>query len=127
MPVEYVPCTLCAAEVWWALTTRGHRVALDRTPSTAGNCIPVLDDGHRRIKVLTGDEMPAQTTAWAKHVTTCPETDEGRRRLARDRQRCGDCRLPMDPWLPTNGHRWHITCGPAWPGEIRASLRKDAA
>ena len=126
--VEIVTCTVCPAETFWALTTNDHRLAFDRLPVPDGTHVPVtLPDGSKRMRGLTGAQLPAQQPAWRRHDTTCPESDEGRRRLARDRQRCGDCRLPMDPWLPANGHRWHITCGPAWPGEIRASLKRDAA
>jgi hypothetical protein len=128
MARELTTCTLCPAAIWWALSTNDHRIAFDEDAHPGGTYVPVVTpDGNKRMQPLTGAHLPAQQPAWRRHDTTCPASEEGRRRAARDRQRCGDCRGPMDPWLPTNGHRWHIGCGPAWPGEIRANLRRDAA
>lgn len=128
MARELTTCTLCPAATWWALTTNDHRLAFDKDPHPDGTYVPVVTPaGEKRMLPLAGDQLPAQRSAWRRHDTTCPASDEGRRRAARGRAQCGDCRLPMDPWLVEHGHRWHITCGPAWPGEIRSRLNRDAA
>jgi hypothetical protein len=120
-------CAACHVPVRWVITTGGRRLPLDPKPVPDGNIQPVTIDGQHRARVLTGDELPAQGPAWQPHFRSCPSAPEYRRRAALAVKRCGDCRLPMDPWLPENGHNYHVTCGSAWPGEIRANLRRDAA
>lgn len=135
MARELTPCTLCPAVVWVALSTNDHRLTFDADPDPQGTYIPVtLPNGDKRMQGLTGSQLPAQQPAWRQHTLTCTASAEYRRQQAMTRRTCpgptadgDDCRLPMDPWLVENGHRWHITCGPAWPGEIRSRLRRDAA
>ena len=53
---------------------------LDPDPHPDGNVVLVtLDDGAIRGRVLTGDELPAQQTAYVRHDRTCARSPQAAR------------------------------------------------
>jgi hypothetical protein len=124
------PCTgpNCTARVRWVLTLAGKRLPLDPKPHPDGTVIRVvLDDGSVRARVLDGDELPAQQTAWRAHWATCPDSQVFRARQAATTPRCAlqECRQPLDPWLVEQGERYHVLCKPMpAPDEVRAAARR---
>jgi hypothetical protein len=102
-------CVDCGGTVRWAPTIGGRRLPLDIEPDPAGT---VILDGHEegKVRVLTGDELPAQQTAWRLHL--CPA-----------RARCMACKGPMDRWLPEHGYSRHIGC--LLPLSLRESIEAE--
>jgi hypothetical protein len=115
---DLASCSACLAPIRWVLTEGDKRMPIDPTPSPDGNVVPVRrDDGSIRARVLTGDQLPAQRTAWVPHHRTCPHADDFRRRKRAAAVRCGVCREPMDPVLAAHGHTTHPGCAPV-PGRM---------
>ena len=100
----------CEARVRHVLTEGGLRIALDPTPDPHGTVVRVVTDGKVRARILTGTELPAQTTAWRQH--------SHRRRV----HRCDACGFPLDDWLVEHGHRFHVNCQPPTAAELRAAI-----
>ena len=97
----------CGEVVLWVITHGGHRRACDPTPHPAGTVtIETLPNGTIRGRMLPGDELPAQCTAYVLHDRTCPVTARA------PVIRCVACSNAMDPWLAANGYRAHINCLP---------------
>lgn len=92
-------CSGCGRPVTWVVTEAGRRVELDPDPHPDGNVVPVTVAGHRRARVLSGDQLPAEGPAWRRHASTCTESPAARQRRARTAPRCRVCNLPMDPGL----------------------------
>lgn len=104
-------CPRCDAEIRWTVTLAGARLAIDPTSHPDGVVIPVTTPaGEIRSRVLTGSELPAQTTAYRPHERTCPKGRDRARREAARRPTCPWCQQPMDPWLVGVGARGHIWC-----------------
>jgi hypothetical protein len=87
---------------------------LNPDPHPAGTVILTTVDGHTRARVLTGNELPAQETAWRPHWATCPKAPEykaARQRRHSQGPLCAVCRQPMDPALARLEH-WatHPSC-----------------
>lgn len=116
MSREITHCSSCQAPIWWAITVGDRRMPLDVDAHPAGNVVPVLisRDGKelRRVKVLTGDQLPAQVPAWRAHFTTCPNSADHRRRRRILTPKCRFCQQPLDGWLVEQGMNAHINCGP---------------
>lgn len=113
----------CGARIRWALTVGGKRIPLDPDPSPGGNVVRVDQDGQHRVRVLTGDELPAQQEAWVPHHRTCPAAADFRRRKRITTARCQVCRDALDVTLAARGGwygRWHATCAP--PADIRGRV-----
>lgn len=113
-------CRVCGEPVRWYVTAGGTVVDLNPTPDANGNHIIVAIDGRVRVQVLTGAEMPAQTTAFRRHV--CPP------KPARPGLRCVVCFLPMDLEL-ARAERWneHPSCDPTvleWHARQKARTRR---
>ena len=115
-------CSACGEAIWWRLTAAGTRIPIDPHPAAAGTI--VLAD--HRARVLTGDELPAQQTAYADHRVTCVKSPAHARRLAAQITRCLACGLPMDPWLPAHGWRHHVCCAPPSRAELEAAMASRA-
>lgn len=117
MSREIVTCTSCQARIWWAITIGDKRMPLDEHPADGGNVVPVMvsRDGKelRRVKVLTGPEMPAQGPAYQAHFGSCPDAKEFRKKKARLAPTCRACSGPMDTEL-ARLERWlyHPSCDP---------------
>lgn len=117
-------CSSCAAPIRWVVTLGDKRMPLDVDPHPDGNIVrTVTPDGSVRARVLNGDELPAQETAWRSHFVTCPNAAEHRRRRAITTPRCRGCAGAMDPVLAQT-EVYHPTCAPD-PTAMRAAL--DAA
>ena len=104
----------CGATIRWAITEGGKRIAMDLDLSPDGILQPVtLAGGQRRVRVLTGGQLPAQHPCFVPHDRTCPNSENARRRRAAMLAKCrASCGIPMDPWLPANGWRYHVNCAP---------------
>lgn len=118
--MDLATCSSCGAQIWWAITIGDRRIPIDPAPSPDGTLVPVLVDGKKRVKVLTGVELPAQTKAWVPHFVTCPNSDQHRRRKAVTAPRCVACQGVMDPVLVELGERTHPGCGP--PADFRQAV-----
>jgi len=116
-------CSSCAAPIRWVVTLGDKRMPLDVDPHPDGNVVRVVTDGRVRARVLNGDEMPAQETAWRSHFVTCPHAAEHRRRKTITTPKCRGCAGPLDPVLAWT-EVYHPTCAPD-PTVMRAAL--DAA
>ena len=116
MSREIVTCTSCQARIWWAITIGDKRMPLDEHPADGGNVVPVMvsRDGKelRRVKVLTGSEMPAQGPAYQAHFRSCPNSADHRRRKAAAVPKCRYCGFRLDAWLVGRGENAHLNCGP---------------
>jgi len=119
--VVVTSCVRCGAPMWWATTVGNKRIPLDVDPHPDGNVVPVLVDGRKRVKVLTGPEMPAQQRAWRSHFATCPYASELRKTPTRPKKpTCLACHGVLDPWLVEQGEAYHVNCRPLSRAEIRA-------
>lgn len=114
---EVQRCPRCGEVVLYVLTVGGHRRALNPDPHPAGTVtIQTLPDGAVRGRMLTGPELPAQTTAYRLHDRTCPRGAESARVRAASAARCLTCRTPLDAVLARLGgwtSRFHPCCAPA--------------
>lgn len=119
----------CGRAIAWAVTVEGRRMPLDPTPDADGNVILQRQpDGSIRARVLAGDELPAQQTAWVPHHRTCPDAADFRRRQAALAPKCrAGCRYPMDPWLVAHGWHYHVKCAPPTRAEIDAQRAYEAS
>jgi hypothetical protein len=115
-------CTACGKPIRWVITTGGKRLPLDVDPVADGNVVPVVIEGQRRARVLTGTELPAQEQAWQSHHRSCPHAADFRRRKGATTSRCRSCRQPMDPWLTTHGWHYHVNCAPPTGAELREAI-----
>lgn len=115
----------CGREVLWVMTVGNDRMPLDPELSPDGNVVPVtMPDGSKRVRVLTGAQLPALHPCFVPHHRTCPDSDDYHRRRAATAPRCrAGCGYPMDPWLTANGWPWHLNCAP--PPDVRQHV--DAA
>jgi hypothetical protein len=118
-------CSDCGGPVVWVITEGGRRVELDPDPAPDGNVVPVLTEGHRRARILTGDALPAQEPAWRRHSTTCPESLDARARRARQAPRCRVCTGPLDQALAAAEP--HHDTHPACDDRAAAELVRHAA
>jgi len=128
IPTGLEPCNgpTCTALIRWVITLANARMPLEPDPHPDGNVIRVrLEDGSIRARVLTGNELPAQQTAWMPHWRNCPDSPEFRKRKARTGPRCKACEQPMDPDL-ARLERWttHPACDPA--GVVPTRERRSA-
>lgn len=107
----------CGEVVLWVLTHGGHRRALNPDPHPTGTVtIETLPNGTIRGRMLPGDELPAQCTAYVLHDRTCPKSPENARLRAVATARCLTCRSALDAVLAGLGGwygRWHPCCAPA--------------
>jgi hypothetical protein len=126
---EYSTCRSCGSRIWWALTEGGRRMPIDADPDPDGNIVPIFTaSGARRVRVLTGADLPAQRQAWRTHLATCPDAPQHRARRHPPGPRCRACQLPMDPWLVSRGRVYHVNCAPPTPQEKAAeSLLGEAS
>jgi hypothetical protein len=92
-------CPLCQGPVRRVVTELGRRIALDPDPHPEGTIVPLTVAGRTRARVLTGERLPAQETAWRDHDLTCPEGRAAKQRAARLRPRCTVCGNPLDELL----------------------------
>lgn len=121
-------CSACGAPVRWVLTLGDRRMPLDPEPHEDGNVVRrTTKEGAVRAKVLTGEELPAQETAWRSHFVTCPQADTFRRRKALSRKKCRGCTYPLDKALADAGEVYHPTCAPTDVREHAARARDLAA
>jgi hypothetical protein len=123
-------CGDCRQPVRWVITEEGRRIEIDPDPvDDDGNVVPVVVDGHTRARILTGAELPADGPAYRRHVSTCPESPEARKRRARLAPRCRVCLFPMDPTL-ARLEQWttHPACDTtAAAATVRATLHREAS
>jgi hypothetical protein len=135
--VDIVACTSCGARIWWAITVGDKRMPVDADPDADGTIVPVITRSpsgapQRRVRVLTGVELPAQTRAWRAHWVTCPHADQHRKRRARLQPRCRVCDGPMDAEL-TRLEGWldHPSCdqrpAPGWRDRASAAGQRGDA
>jgi len=118
-------CSSCRAPIRWVVTLGDKRMPLDVDPHPDGTVVrTVTRDGLVRARVLTGDQLPAQETAYRSHFVTCPNAAQHRRRKALATPKCYGCLHPMDPVLAAAGDRYHPGCAPNTEA-MRAAL--DAA
>lgn len=107
----------CGEVVVWVLTHGGHRRAVNPDPHPAGTVtIEALPNGRIRGRMLPGDELPAQCTAYVLHERTCPKSPGSARLRAVAAARCLTCRTPLDAVLarrPGWTSRFHPCCAPA--------------
>lgn len=114
-------CASCLAPIRWIVTVGDKRMPLDVDPHEDGTVVIVRTrEGHVRGRVLTGDQLPAQDTAYRSHFVTCPHAAEHRRRKAIATPKCHGCQGPMDPVLARTD-LYHPTCAPD-PTAMRAAL-----
>lgn len=112
----------CGAPIRFVQTELGRRLPIDPQPHPDGTVIAIKQpDGTTVARVLSGDQLPAQQTAWRPHWATCPASPQFRKRKARIARRCRVCGKPMDPDLALR-ERWttHPACDPAGhrPGSV---------
>lgn len=122
-------CTGCGKPVRWVITEGGRRMPLDPDPVPEGNVVPVMVDGHRRARVLTGDELPYEGEAWQTHFRSCRAAPEFRKRQARLAPRCRVCSGVMDADL-ARLEQWttHPACDPTdGANTVRAALAATTA
>ena len=129
MAVDLVSCTACGAQIWWGTTVGGRRMPIDPTPDPDGTVLPVLDGGKKRVRVMTGPEMPWQGpgVTYPDHRATCPKATTARLRTG---PRCAACHNLMDTWLVEQQRRYHVNCAPSTAPERRLAERlaaQDAA
>jgi hypothetical protein len=114
-------CSSCLAPIRWVLTLGDKRMPLDVDPHPDGNVVIITTpEGDVRGRVLTGEHLPAQDTAYRAHFVTCPNAADHRRRRAIVTPRCHGCHLPMDPVLGRTD-LYHPNCAPD-PTAMRAAL-----
>ena len=103
----------CARPIRWAWTLEGRRLPLDPEPHPDGTVVHVDTPVGPRAKVLTGDELPAQQTAWRAHFTTCPASPQFKAREWRTAPKCAVCAEPMNATLARReGWTTHPSCDP---------------
>lgn len=118
----------CGRPILWVMTVGGVRMPLDPDISPDGCVVPVTvpiagGGTARRARVLTGDDLPALHPCWVPHHRTCPDSETYRRRQAAGAPKCrAGCGIPMDPWLPANGWRYHVLCAPL--SDVRAHVEQ---
>lgn len=101
-------CRSCGEPIRWFLTITGRRIPIDPTPHPAGTVIRITDENGRvRARVLTGNELPAQETAWRDHRATCTRIRAG--------PRCTRCQGLLDPDV-AEAEPWHTTHPTCDPG-----------
>lgn len=105
-------CDMCGETVRVVVTSSGRRLELDQEPSPAGTVVPVQTTrGEWRARVLTGEELPAQETAWRRHSATCAGGEQARRRERARRPRCRVCSGLLDAVLvDRESYRTHPAC-----------------
>jgi len=113
----------CGATIRWVITIAGRRMPINPDPHPDGTIIREVTPEGIRARVLTGDQLPAQQTAWQPHWVTCPDSPQFRDRKARTTPRCRACSGPLDPWLVAQGRPWHVLCEPPTRAEIEAAMR----
>lgn len=74
-------CRACGLEIVWAITDRGKRMPVDRTPALpgVGNLVLFFDvdlfghpiDDVQRVTAATPETKGG--TTWVSHFATCPE------------------------------------------------------
>jgi hypothetical protein len=69
-------CRSCGAEIIWAVTTEGTRMAVDARPSEAGN---VILEPRGRARMVGTHERSTIGVRHTSHFATCPDA-VGRRR-----------------------------------------------
>lgn len=98
-------CRCCRTPVRYRLTIGGKRIAVDPAPHPDGTVVLEPD---LRARILTGDQLPAQTVAYREH--RCGQ-------VARPRL-CRACHKPIDPAAGA----LHPGCEPAPRPEPAAQL-----
>lgn len=120
-------CPLCRRSVLQVITEGGVGLELNPDPVEGGNVVPVKRGGVMRARILGGSETTAEGPAWVKHVTTCPETPDARRRRAAAGPRCLVCTGPLDAALARiePQYQTHPACDPHARADLaRAELAR---
>lgn len=125
---ELATCAGCGAPIRWVITMGDKRMPLDPEPHEDGTVVPrKLPDGRVRAQVLTGENLPAQETAYRSHFVTCPKAPDFRRRKSLATRKCLGCGHPLDAVLADAGDTYHPTCAPLGLAEVFAQAREEAA
>lgn len=113
-------CATCHAPIRWVLTEAGRRMPIDFDPSPDGNVVARNVAGSIRAHILTGNELPAQETAYVPHHRTCPDAEQHKRRKRAATPKCRACGYRLDEWLVKRGKHHHVNCEPPDVREVAA-------
>lgn len=123
---EVQRCSRCGEVVLYVLTHGGHRRGLNPDPHPDGVVVIERSGDVIRGRVLTGDELPAQVTAYVPHDRTCARSPEAARLRAVTTPKCRAC--IGTPWERLDrvwaaaGHAYHVLCAP--PGDFREHVAR---
>jgi hypothetical protein len=94
-------CKWCSSPIRWALTPKGHHLAIDPHPVTDGNLRMTVDDrGYPHVWVLRKDDpRPLGAPLFIAHMVTCPSPQATRARNRYTRTR-GQLGAPQQEQLP---------------------------
>ncbi len=76
-------CKSCGAPIWWATTTHGRPIPIDRKPAADGNVtLERVPGGELRALVHAGQSAALLTgqMRWRSHFASCPQASQHRRR-----------------------------------------------
>lgn len=119
------PSESCGDPIRYVLTEHGSRLAIEPDPHPDGTVVVhQVGDGRVRARILTGEQLPAQVTAWRRHDAVCPDGRTARRRKAATTPRCRVCRLTLHQLAVDAGWTTHPLCGP--PEDFRALVEAAA-
>lgn len=72
-------CRSCLAPLIWGISTKGHRMPLDKDPNPEGN-IEIDDDSFIVVLTAEAKAQPATRPRYTSHFATCPNAAKHRKR-----------------------------------------------